>query len=106
MIKRLPLSGTKISVTKSMAEVQVRLESCGFEQTAQINDKGRYLVTAASGGVNFQFEVNLEAIRETMTKNLGAGSQRDIRMGTDRGISKMNQINEQAASGSAYQGTL
>ena len=96
MAKRLPLSTTSISVNKSMLQVQFRLESCGFDQTAQINNKGRYMVTAAFAGIECQFEVDIESI---ITAMVGASSQlmqRNIRFKNEQGTNALQRIREQA----------
>lgn len=96
MRKRLPLSGTTISVNKSMMEVQFRLEACGFEQTAQINNRGRYMVTAAFEGIECHFEVDVDSIVKALIEASSQTKQRDIRFKNERGLDALQRIREQA----------
>lgn len=96
MVKRLPLSDTTVSVNKSMMQIQFRLEQCGFDQTAQINNKGRYMVTAAFGGIECNFEVDTESIVEAMAKASSDRKKQDMRFKNERGVDALQKIREQA----------
>jgi hypothetical protein len=93
---RLPLSETKVPARTSINNILDDLEAVGFDEIAQVQQRGQKGIVAGYQGITFRWIVEVEKVVQALLDKTGPRTKDWIRHKDRRGIKKQEQVRAKA----------